>query len=261
MTPPFAEGPLRDAMRHLFNSDPDAAHASIARHLSEAPSDPLAHAISAAVSFYHYVSLHVEERDAPTVISVLLGSGVAMPRPLQKEIGTVLRRVQTMAAESPENLSSLLALCITESINRDGLALVSKRWQPALAHARRAHAMARALIDRDPSAHDADFVFGFTEYLVSRVPSALREFARIPGVAGDRRKAIVHCRVAAASGWYFQEFARRTLVNLYVDEGRQPEALTILGGLVEEFPGSALLRLDWEKLRREIAGRDGGRKI
>jgi hypothetical protein len=70
-----------------------------------------------------------------------------MPRALQKEVGKDLRRAQTLAAkllaDNPGNAKALLALCVVEGVNRDGLALVSKRWTASLAHARRALLIAR----------------------------------------------------------------------------------------------------------------------
>jgi hypothetical protein len=171
-----------------------------------------------AVAFYHYVSVRIPERETRSIVGVLLGPGIVMPQALQKDIGKTLRRAQALAAH-PGDASAVLALCIVEGVNRDGLALVSKHWSGSLAHAERAQMLARRLLEREPSAHDAYFVFGSTEYLVSRIPAPVRAFARIPGVAGDKKKAVRFCEIAAASGWYFQEFARRTLVNLYVEEG------------------------------------------
>ena len=253
MPAPFAEGPLRQAVRHLINSDLEASKASIDGYLRVSPNDPLAHALAGAVRFYHYVSNRIPEQDVKTIVGVLLGPGIAMPQPLQKEIAGALRRARTLAAQRiashPADAAALLALCIDESVNRDGLALVSKRWSASLAHAERAHSMAKRLLEREPLAHDAYFVFGSTEYLVARVPAPMRSFTRVAGVAGDRKKAIACCQTAARSGWFFQEFARRTLANLYIDEGRLAEDERILAALVEEFPGNQILRSDWLKLQ------------
>jgi hypothetical protein len=252
MTGPFCEGPLREAVRHLFNADLTSSQGALSGYLRDRPEDPLAHALAAAVPFYHYVSQRIPERQTQHIVGVLLGPGIAMPQALQKEIGATLRRTQALAARplavNPGDPNALLALCIAEGVNRDGLALVSKRWSASVAHAARAHAFARRLIEREPHAHDAYFVFGSTEYLMSRIPLAVRGFAGVPGVSGDRRKAIRFCQIASKSGWYFQEFARRTLVNLYVDEGRVSDAIKLLTELANEFPGSDLLRVDLDKL-------------
>ena len=114
----------------------------------------------------------------------------------------------------------------------------------------KAHLLARRLLQHDPQAHDAYFVFGFTEYMLSWIPSALRGFVRIPGAAGDRNKAIRDCRIAAQSGWYFQEFARRTLVDLYIEAGQLADARKLLHELTAEFPENKMLRADSVRLDR-----------
>ncbi len=251
MSAPFPEGPLRQAVRHLFNSDLASSQSVLGAYLREAPNDPLAHALMAAVTFYHYVSIRIPERETRSIVGVLLGPGIVMPQAMQKEIGSTLRRAQTLATELGDP-STVLALCIVEGVNRDGLALVSKRWSASLAHAERAHKLARRLLEREPSAHDAYFVFGSTEYLISRVPTPVRAFTHIPGVSGDKKKAIGFCEIAAASGWYFQDFARRTLVNLYTEEGRLRDAVQLIGQLVTEFPGNPMLRADHETLQARL---------
>jgi hypothetical protein len=253
MTAPFVEGPLRQAVRHLFNADHEASQSAVAGYLRQYPCDPLAYAVSAAVRFYHYVSLRLPERQTKSIVGVLLGPGLGMPQAMQKEIGAALRRAQTLAAaplaSDPSDPNALLALSIAEGVNRDGLALVSKKWNASVAHAERAYTLARRLLERDPLAHDAYFVFGSTEYLVWRIPGPIRPFVRIPGVSGDKKKAIAFCQIAAKSGFYFQEFSRRTLVNLYVEEGKLVEAEHLLSELVVEFPGNHMLKADLQKLQ------------
>ena len=251
MSAPFPEGPLRQAVRHLFNSDLASSQSVLGDYLREAPYDPLAHALMAAVAFYHYVSMRIPERETRSIVGVLLGPAIVMPPALQKEIGRTLRRAQTLATQLGDP-STVLALCIVEGVNRDGLALVSKHWSASLAHAERAHRLARRLLEREPSAHDAYFVFGSTEYLISRIPAPVRAFIHIPGVDGDKKKAVRFCEIAAASGWYFREFARRTLVNLYVEEGRLRDAVQLIGDLVTEFPGNPMLRADHEMLQARL---------
>jgi hypothetical protein len=260
MFEPFPEGPLRQAVRHLFNSDLASSQSVLNAYLREVPRDPLAHALTAAVAFYHYVSLRLPERETRSIVGVLLGPGIVMPQALQKEIGATLRRAQTLAAQLGDP-STILALCIVEGVNRDGLALVSKHWSASLAHAERAHVLARRLLEREPAAHDAYFVFGSTEYLISRIPAPVRALIHVPGVDGDKKKAVSFCEIAAATGWYFREFARRTLVNLYVEEGRLADAVELIGELAAEFPGNAMLREDHARLQARLcqSGSHSGR--
>jgi len=252
MASPFVEGPLRESMRHLFNSDLESSERAIASYERELPNDPLASALLAAVRFYHYVSLRIPERDTRSIVGVLLGPGIAMPQSMQKQIGSTLRRATELAGAPNGNLNSILAQCIVESVNRDGLAIVSKRWGPSLAHAERAQVLARRMLDLDPLAHDAYFVLGSTEYLLSRIPGPVRGFISVRGASGDRKKAIAFCQTAAKSGWFFKEFALRTLVNLYVEDERLQEAEKLLSALTEEFPGNPMLRADWLGLKARL---------
>lgn len=249
----FAPGQLRDAMRHLFNSDLPAAEASVADYERQSPDTPIGSAFLAAVRFYHYISLRIPERDTRSIMGVLLGPGLPMPKTMQTDIGARLRRVQTLAGSANGSLSSLIALCLAETINRDGLAIVSKRWGPAIEHANRAQVLARRILDLDPNAHDACFIFGSTEYLFARIPSPIRGLVPLKGATGDRKKAISYCLTAARSGWFFREFALRTLVNLYVEENRLREAEQLLAGLVEDFPGNPTLRADLAALRAGLS--------
>lgn len=257
----FTDGPLRQSMRHLFNADPEAGYRVLREHLAAHPGDPLAYALMAAVRFYHHVSNRMPEWDSQTIGSLLLGSGLPMTVGMKKEIGADLRRAQTLAAgvlaAQPDDIGALIALCVAEGVNRDGMALVSKQWSASFTHAQKGLALARRLLEKEPAAHDAYFVFGSTEYLWSRIPGAVRAFVRIPGVRGDRGKAIEWCRIAAQSGWYCQDFARRTLVNLYAEEGRLTEAIELLGRMAEEFPGNSLLRVDLGTLKA-VAARKAG---
>src|ERR1700691_2944861 len=121
MSSPFPEGPLRQAVRHLFNSDLAASQSVLGDYLREVPGDPLAHALMGAVAFYHYVSMRVPERETRSIVGVLMGRGIVMPQALQKDIGSTLRRAHTLATQLADP-STVLALCMVEGVNRDGLA-------------------------------------------------------------------------------------------------------------------------------------------
>jgi tetratricopeptide (TPR) repeat protein len=240
-------GPRREAMRELFRPNADRAHELLDAYLEDHPRDALAHSLRAAVTFYHHVSQRMPEGPRETLAAVILGKGIPFPAPLRKSLEVDLGRARGYAVH--EDGADLLALAIVEGVKRDYLALVSKKWLDSFESARKANAHARHLLKLDPEAHDAYFFLGLTEYLVHRIPAIIRPFASIEGVRGDVAKAIRYCRRAVESGNYFGEFARRLLVDLYLDEGRRGDALTEIGLLAEEFPGNAGIVKDLKKLR------------
>jgi hypothetical protein len=165
---------------------------------------------------------------------------------LKKELEADLGKARAYAkGQCP---GDLLALAIVEGIKRDYLAMVSQKWTASLECARLAAAHARRLLREDPDAHDAYFVLAITEYMIHRIPSFVRPFTPIEGVRGDRKKAMSYCQSALEGGHYFQEFARRLLVDLYLDEGDRAHALREMKVLAKEFPLNAGIVKDYKKL-------------
>jgi tetratricopeptide (TPR) repeat protein len=239
-------GPRREALREMFRQDIDGAHELLDGYLDEHPKDALAHSLNAAVTFYHHISERMPEGPREMLAMVLLGKGVPFPAALRKSLEIDLGRARGYAVH--EDAPDLLALAIVEGVKRDYLALVCKKWLESFDSARKANAHARHLLNIDPSADDAYFVLGMTEYMVHRIPSIIRPFAPIEGIRGELPKAIRYCQRALQSGNYFQEFARRLLVDLYLDEGRRADALTEIRRLADEFPENRGIVKDLNKI-------------
>ena len=239
-------GLRREAVRHMFRADIDAANDSLHKYLGEFPKDALGHSLCAAVGFYHHISERMPEGPREMLAAVLLGKGIPFPATLRKTVELELGRARAYA--NPCQGPGVLALAIVEGIKRDYLAMVSQKWVESFECARKASAHAHNLLKIDPEAHDAYFVLGMTEYMLHRIPGILRPLTPIQGVHGDVQKAIRYCETAERTGNYFQEFARRLLVDLYLDEGRRPDALQQIRKLSEEFPGNRGIAKDLRKL-------------
>jgi hypothetical protein len=232
----------------MFRDDPDAAHDTLDAYLDAHPRDPVAHSLNAAVTFYNHISNRMPEGPRETLAMVLLGKGIVFPAALRKELELDMGRARAYAKGNCRG--DLLALAIVEGIKRDYLAMVSQKWVASFECARLASAHARHLLRIDPDAHDAYFVLAVTEYLVHRIPSIFRPLAPIEGIRGDRGRAMHYCRDVVNGGHYFQEFARRLLVDLYLDEGDRVHALREIKVLASEFPGNAGIMKDLRKLSK-----------
>jgi hypothetical protein len=171
-----------------------------------------------------------------TLALVLLGKSIPFPAPLRKDLETDLGYARAYAKR--HGPADLLALAIVEGVKRDYLALVCQKWVDSFECARKASDHARQLLKADPQAQDAYFVLAITEYMIHRVPAILRVFTPIEGIDGDRKKAMGYCQDAIKSGHYFREFARRLLVDLYLDEGDRTRALREMKRLAAEYPGN-----------------------
>jgi hypothetical protein len=139
-------------------------------------------------------------------------------------------------------------------VERDVLVLAYKRWMAGLDHAKEAGFYARRLLEVNRQAYDAYYVIGLSEYVLSQVPGLLRPFAKIPGVIGERGRAVQFLEAVAGSPeCYFQDFARQILVTIYGEQGRMGDALRVAEELAKDFPGNIGYRAELERLSSEIA--------
>lgn len=245
---PFQPGPLRDAVQHLFNGDFGLSQSILKEHMAERPLDPLGYSLAAAAPFYHFIGMRFRSEHGNSFQSLITGSAIEMPEAMQHDLVRLLRRARELACSNQTDQNSVFALCVAEGVYRDLLALVLRRWQTSLRHAQQATLQARRLLSLNPAAYDAYFVIGFSEHMLVKIPAVFKPFTTIPGIVGHTGRAIQFLEAAAHSGWYFREFARQMLVTVYIEERRTRDALRILTGLTEDFPGNAGYRKEWDRL-------------
>ena|SRR5580704_4318516 len=245
---PFQPGPLLEAVHHLFNGDFALSQTILQEQVAARPLDPLGYSLSAAAPFYHFVGNQFRSNHGSSIQSMIMGKGMAMPEAMRQDLARLLQHARQLAGKS-EDQNSALALCVAEGVYRDLTALVFRRWNTSLDHAKLANLHAQRLLKLNPSAYDAYFVIGFSEQMLAQIPMVFKPFTKIPGIVGHTGRAIQFLEAAAASGWFFRDFARQMLVTVYKSERRPQDALRIMSGLVEDFPGNALFRKEWTKLQ------------
>jgi hypothetical protein len=238
------EDPLRAALRHLFNSEFEESLEVLKKYVAECPEDPLGYALSAAVPFYHFVGRRLRPHGASSIKEMIVGRNMDAP-PDMRQMNEWLQQARRVAKDDEK---SLLALSIVEAIKRDALGLFHKRWMPSLQHAKAATTYARQLLEKNAQAYDAYYIIGFSEYVIAQVPGFIRPFAKIPGIAGQKSRAIEFLEAAARSGRYMQDFARQMLVTIYLEERRTKDAVRVLEGLKADFPDNAGYRTELERL-------------
>jgi hypothetical protein len=247
----FRDGTLRPAITNFFNEEIDASRAVVRSHLRASPDDPLAHAIGAAVAFYGNVIGWMLGGGEVSAASFLRGDRMEIKAEDRDAIMESLEHAESLATRTLTNDDladgAIFALSVASGIRRDFDCLVLRHWKSSLTHAQDANLFGRKLLKANPKAHDAYCIFAWSEYLISRVPAAVRPFARIPGITGDRTKAIQFCEVASRTGNYYREFASCLLVALYTDEGNDASATRILSGLASQFPKNSTVSSELKK--------------
>ena len=252
----FRTGALRPAIESFFREESGASRVFLETYLKAHPKDALAWALGAAIEFYDVV---IDWMIGGADISPLTllrgkklqigdGKSIRILEFLDKAEGFAPALVSDPATED----MGYFALSISSGVRRDFEALVLGQWKACLAHAQETNLMGRKLLKANPKAHDAYCIFGWSEYLISRVPGPVRRIARIPGITGDRAKAIKFCEVPVKSGQYYREFAMCLLVALYTEEGKTAEAIGVLTDLARAYPTNTAVAA--ELTRRQSAG-------
>jgi hypothetical protein len=236
----------------MFNANLPASQALLKGYVATSPRDPLGYSLSAAVPFYSFVGGRLLPHGGGSVQEMILGKGIGLPADL-RQLGEWLRLARRLAdihlEADPRDQNALLALCIVEGIERDALVLLYKRWMASLKHAQAASLQARRLLEVNPEAYDAYYVIGLSEYVIAQIPALLRPFARIPGIVGQKSRAMQFLEAVATSGFYLQDFARQMLVSIYLEERRPLDARRWLEALSRDFTGNAGFRTELERLK------------
>jgi hypothetical protein len=249
---PFLEGTLRLAVWRLFNADVTATQTLLQQHIAGNPEDPLGYGLSAALPFYNLVATRLRSHYGNSISGMILDDRIELPAGMRQMLSSNLSWAETRAKRDlcvdPRDINALFALCVVEGVMRDIMALVFKRWAASFSHAKTAARHARELLALNSQAYDAYFVIGFSEHLIQKIPAVFRPFTKIPGIAGENGRAIQFLEAAAHQGWYFREFARQTLLTVYLEEGRNQDMLKTLDALAAEFPQNEVYRSEWFRL-------------
>jgi hypothetical protein len=236
----------------MFNARADASRAALKGYIAATPRDPLGHSLSAAVAFYCFAGNRLRQKSRTSIHETVLFAGIGVPADIH-EVRSAIQRARALAhidlEADPLDQNALVALCIAEGVDRDVLALAYRRWMTSLEHAQAASLHARRLLQVNPRAHDAYYVIGLSEYVLSRMPSFLRAFTKIPGVVGQMPRAIQFLEATANGGCYLRDFARQMLVTIYLEDRKPREAVRILEDLTRDFTGNAGYRAELERLK------------
>lgn len=251
----FRDGTLRSAISLFFDGDIGASRAFLEAYLREQPGDALAHALAAAVEFYEGLLRWLLAGGDLSIGSLMRGQRVEIGNMQLEAMTSSLKRADILAKSMLEDRDrsdmGIFALSIAGGIRRDYNALVLNRWTTSLHYAQEVNSLGRRLLKTDPQAHDAYCIFAWSEYLISCVPAFVRPFAKIPGISGNRTKAIKFCEVSSKSGCYSREFAMCLLVALYSAEGQEEDALRVISEIARQYPKNAIIG---EELKRRKNG-------
>ncbi len=249
-----AADPFAHIFERLYNWDFAAAHRGVDEHISAWPTDPLGHAVRAAVLLFGELDrLEILESeffasDKRIAEKKKLKADPEVRRRLFAAVAEARRLGEAGLARDPGERNTLFALCMASGVATDYTSFVEKRLWSALKMARESHDYALRLLRRDPSFRDAYLTTGLHEYLVGSLPFFARWFVRFEDTAGDKRQAVKQLELVAREGHYYKPFAKVLLAVIHLREKRPLDAERLLAELSREYPENPMVRRELAKL-------------
>ena len=150
------------------------------------------------------------------------------------------RRARTMAelrlASRPRAADALLTLVVTDGMQSDFAALITKRQVESVGLMRRAENEAAALLQVEPDNGDAYVALGIANYIIGCMPAFKRIVLWLDGIHGDRQTGMEQLQVAATRGHYLKPLAKSMLALAAERERQFDLARSLFADLNQEFP-------------------------
>lgn len=247
------------AMQHLYNFDFRGTHEILDSLVAAAPQDPLPVAFRAsAYLFYELDRLRILESEFLTDDEKIVEKKKPLaPDPdIRKRFMQALDDAQKLGdaalKANPNDRNALFALCISQGVTTDYVALVEKKQMSSLSPAKRSNGYAQRLLKLDARFYDAYLTAGFSEYMIGSLPFFIKWFVRFDNVAGSKERGLQNLQLTAREGHYFRPFAKILIGIIALREKRPQEARKLLLELARDYPANPLFRKELLKLNVKL---------
>jgi hypothetical protein len=250
---------LDTAFTELYNFNFPAAQLQVDGYIAQHPQEPLPFAVRAsAYLFYELDRLRILESEFLIDDNKIVDKKAKTPDPAVRAkfvqaVSEARTRADAALAADPNDKMALLAMCITEGVTTDYMALVEKHQILSLTSAKKSNNYAQRLLKIDPEFYDAYLAAGFSEYMVGSLPFFVRWFVHFDNVNGDKKAGIEHVKLVATQGHFLKPFAKILLAIAALRDKRPRDAQKLLKGLTADFPQNPLFRTELAKLDAKIA--------
>jgi hypothetical protein len=252
---PGSPGSIQSAVHQLYESRFEASRHTLNEYSSANPSDPLAPTLEAATFLFAELDRSGAMQRSFLTDNEKVADGKA-PKPdptttsdFNKSVKQARKLAAPVLALNPKDRNALLSMCLVSGLQRDYLALAEHKLRESYAFMRESQMYASKLLAVDPSAHDAYFTKGFTEYLVANMPAVVRWLMHFDDMTGTKEQGLADLSIAAESGQYMKPFAQLMLAMFYLREKQDDRTEALLAELTREYPENPIFRAELEKLK------------
>jgi hypothetical protein len=166
----------------------------------------------------------------------------------ESALGRAEKLANARLAKDPNDHDALFALTLSNGLQADYAALIEKRNLNSLHYTKEASTWAQKLLSICNSCYDVLVATGFSKYIIGSMSAPVRWMLRMGGLPGDKQAGISDLQLTADHGHYLAPFARILLSIAYVREKNKTQALQLLSGLRNDFPGNPLFQREISRL-------------
>ena len=251
---------IGQAFERLYNFNFPAAHQVLNGYIATHPQEPLPYAVRAsAYLFFELDRLGILEGEFFVDDNRIAEKKKLKPDPgvraqFLKAVEDAQSRATAVLKAHPQDHDALFAMCITQGVTTDYMALVEKHQIASLSSAKRSNSYAQQLIKMNPPCVDAYMTAGLSEYMVGSLPFFIRWFVRFDNVQGSKEQGVRNLQLVAREGNYFKAFAKILLGIIALREKRPHDTERLLEELARNYPSNPLFRKELARLNTQSGG-------
>jgi hypothetical protein len=252
---------IDQAFQQLYNFNFPAAHEVLNRYIALHPQEPLPYAVRGSAYLFHELDrLGILEGEFFVNDTRIADKRKLQPDPAIRSrflqaVTDAQTRAKAVLAANPQDHNALFAMCMTQGLTTDYMALVEKHQIKSMTPMKDSNRYAQELLRIDPQFYDAYLTTGITEYMVGSLPFFIRWFVRFDNVQGSKEQGIHNLELVSQRGHYLKPFAKILLAIAYMREKKPRQTEQLLAGLTRDYPSNPLLRRELEKVESTLANR------
>ncbi len=243
----------RAGSEYFYNMEYDKAISSYEKVAQAHPNDPFAvNHLLTAVLFKELYRIGALDSELYAKNNFLDSKHLPVDPNTSKRIKELMDRAlaltQARQAADPNDADALYARGVTYGSKALYMGLVDKAWFPALRAALAARRDHERVLELNPGYTDAEFLVGVHNYVIGSVSWGVKVAAAVVGISGSKKKGIQQLYDAANHGTETTADAKIALSMFLRREQRYPEAISLIGSLVQEYPRNFLIALEHANL-------------
>ena len=243
----------RSAFEHFYNMEYDKAIRDFEQEQREHPDDPFAvNHLATAVLFKELYRIGALDTELFANDSFLTSRHFAVDEKQRKRVRELndlsLKLCEQRLRANPNDVDALYARGVARATRSLAMGLLDRAWFGGLRNAIGARHDHERVLELAPNYSDAKTVVGIHYYIVGSLSWTVKAAASMVGISGNKDKGIEYLYDSIQGGGESSIDARMALALFLRREQRYPEAITLVGQLVEAYPRNFLVALEHANL-------------